>query len=318
MHRQGFRRIVFVAAAAIAAAGVVSARAIGELQEPAGTNAPVFRASADLVVLHVTVLDRRSDAVPDLPQDAFTVFEDGRPQDIAFFAGGDVPVAAGLVIDNSSSMIGRRPMVVAGARAFAEAGHPEDELFTVIFNEHVRLGLPPAVTFTQSAPMLLASLAAYPPGGRTALYDAVIDALAHLDTSSLQKRVLLVLSDGDDNASRHTRQDMFDKVMASDAIVYTSVNRLDSGGPSDAGTLRRLAELSGGVAYSSDTEREVIQSFADIAGNIRRGYSIGYVPAERSSRKFHDVKVVARSPGRGSLNTRVRRGYVTGDNGDGR
>ena len=110
----------------------------------------VFRAHSDLVVLHVNVFDGRSDAVPDLPQDAFSVVEDGKPQEITFFNSADVPVAVGLVVDNSGSMIARQQMVVAGGLAFADASHPEDELFVIVFNENVRFGLPPTVPFTHN------------------------------------------------------------------------------------------------------------------------------------------------------------------------
>src|SRR5262245_39312578 len=108
-------------------------------QEPSTSAPAVFRAQSDLVVLHVNVFDGKSDAVPQLPQSAFIVAEDGRPQTITFFSDADVPVAAGLVIDNSSSMITRRAMVVAGSDAFVTSSHPEDQLFTIVFNEHVRL-----------------------------------------------------------------------------------------------------------------------------------------------------------------------------------
>src|SRR5688572_26677483 len=96
----------------------------GQAQSPATEQ--VFRAQSEIVVLHVNVFDGRSDAVPGLPQDAFSVVEDGRPQDITFFSSADVPVAVGLVVDNSGSMIARQRMVVTGGTAFARASHPED------------------------------------------------------------------------------------------------------------------------------------------------------------------------------------------------
>jgi len=272
---------------------------------------PVFKAQSDLVVLHVNVFDNRSDAVPDLPQSAFLVLENDQPQDITLFSSGDVPVAVGLVVDNSGSMIARRAMVLAGANAFADSSHPEDELFTVIFNEHVRYGLPDAVNFTKSRAQLTSALARFPPSGKTALYDAVIEALDHLQTASLQKRVLVVLSDGADNASRHTREDMFARAAASDAIVYTVAKRdADLGSDGDPGVMKRLAEVSGGVAYRPRTEQEVVQSFEEIAGNIRRGYSIGYVPMAGSDDGYRRVKVMVHVPGRRNLTARARHGYA--------
>ncbi len=110
-----------------------------------GQDAPVFKAESDLVVLHVNVFDRKSDAVPNLPQTCSTSPKTTHPQQITFFSSEDVPVAVGLIVDNSGSMITRRPMVLAGTKAFAESSHPEDELFTIVFNEHVRHGLPDTV-----------------------------------------------------------------------------------------------------------------------------------------------------------------------------
>jgi len=217
----------------------------------------VFKAQSDLVVLHVNVFDRKSDAVPELPQSAFTVIEDGRPQTITFFNDADVPVAAGLVIDNSSSMITRRRMVLAGSQAFAASSHPEDELFTVVFNEHVRFGLQGGVAFTKSPAQVEASLIRNPAGGQTALYDAVVEALDHVEQATYQKRVLIVLSDGDDNASRHSEADMLHRASRSDSLVY-AISTVDyahqAGKP---GVLKRLAARTGGAAYFPKSEAEI-------------------------------------------------------------
>jgi Ca-activated chloride channel homolog len=281
-------------------------------QDPPDTPAPVFRAQSDLVVMHVNVFDGHSDAVPNLPREAFHVIEDNEPQDITFFSGADVPVAVGLVIDNSSSMLTRRRMVLAGGATFAASSHPEDELFTVIFNEHVRYGLPPTLSFTTSQSVLQAALTRYPPGGKTALYDAVIAALDHLDKASLQKHVLVVLSDGDDNASRQSEKEMLERARRSDAIVYTVSNANEETGPAGKpGVLKKLAEATGGVALFPKSEATVVSAFDEIATNIRRGYSIGYVPTNGArDGAFRKVKVMVRLPGRNNLNVRSRHGYT--------
>ena len=285
-------------------------------QEP--VTAPVFKAQSDLVVLHVNVFDRRSDAVPELPQSAFTVVEEGRPQAITFFSDADVPVAAGLIIDNSSSMITRRAMVMAGTRAFAASSHPEDELFTMVFNEHVRPGLQEGVAFTKSQAQVQASLLRHPAGGQTALYDAVIDALDHVQHATLQKRVLIVLSDGEDNASRHSEADMLHRASRSDALVY-AISTVDfahqDGKPA---VLKRLAARTGGAAYFPKSEAEIARTFTEVAKNIRRGYSIGYVPEKpREPGEYRRVQVTVRVPGR-SLAVRVRDGYTAGGDADAR
>jgi len=276
----------------------------------------VFKAGAELVVLHVNVFNGRSDAVPNLPQNAFTVYEDGKPQDIAFFEAGDVPVTVGLVIDNSTSMLTERELVYAGTKAFAESSHPEDQMFAVVFNEHVRLGLPSTVEFTTNRLQLVGSLARFRPGGKTALYDAVIAGLDHLEKGAYQKHVLVVLSDGGDNASEHSEKEMLQRVEASSALIYTIVDPdVFTPGEGDRGVLRRLAKLSGGLAYFPKSERELVANFMEIAGNIRRGYSIGYAPGTSSHEhnRPHRVKVTVRMPGRSDLSVRVRNGYAEYD-----
>jgi Ca-activated chloride channel family protein len=285
-------------------------------EQPRPEEQQVFKAGAELVVLHVNVFDGRSDAVPNLPRNAFTIYEDGNPQDIAFFEAGDVPVTVGLVIDNSTSMLTERDLVVAGTRAFADSSHPEDQMFAIVFNERVRLGLPKSIEFTTNRLQLVASLARFTPGGKTALYDAVIAGLEQLDKGAYQKHVLVVLSDGGDNASEHTEKEMLQRVEASSALIYTIVDPdVFTPGEGNRGVLRRLAKLSGGLAYFPKSERQVVENFTEIAGNIRRGYSIGYAPGSGSHEhdRPHRLKVTVRVPGRSDLSVRVRNGYAESD-----
>jgi VWFA-related protein len=271
----------------------------------------VFRSESDLVVLHVNVFNGRTEAVPDLAQDAFSVLEDDTPQDITFFTSGDVPVAVGLVLDNSGSMIARQGMLIAGGGAFARSSHPGDELFTIHFNEHVAFGLPGGLAFTDRESLLDAALARFRAGGRTALHDAVIAGLDHLGTASHQKRVLVVLSDGEDNASAHSEDEMIERVRSSSAIVYTVSNgngRAGLGG--NARLLRKLAEVSGGVAYFPDTDRKVVETLDRVAASIRRGYLIGYVPSNTlHDGTYRSVKVIVHTPGQKNLRVRSRDGY---------
>ena len=288
---------------------------MGIMQVSTRSQTATFRAQSELVVLHVNVFDGRSDAVDDLPQSAFSVFEKDSPQEITFFNSADVPVAAGLVLDNSGSMIARRAMVVAGGTAFVESSHPEDELFTVNFNEHVRFGLPPSVPFTKNPIHLRAAMIQYRPGGKTALHDAVVAGLDHLERASHQKRVLVVLSDGDDNASNHSEEEMLDRARRSDAIVY-AVSSADygSGRGGNPGVLRKLADITGGVAYFPKSDQGVVNGFNQIAANIRRGYSIGYVPPGGGrAGEFRDVKVRVQLKGRNNLTVRTRDGYAALD-----
>jgi Ca-activated chloride channel family protein len=283
----------------------------GDAQDPS----IVFRSESNLVVLHVNVFDRRSDAVPNLPQSAFKVFENDKLQEVTFFSSADVPVAVGLILDASGSMITREHMVIAGGTAFARSSHPDDEMFTIHFNQQVEYGLPATVPFTSSGALLHAALAAYRPGGRTALHDAVIAGLEHLERATHQKHVLVVLSDGEDNASRYSEDEMMERARESNAIIYTVSNaNRRIGLPGDPGVLRKLAELTGGVAYFPPSDEKVVESFDELAGNIRRGYSIGYVPAVSTQNGgYRRVKVTVSAPGRGALSARTRDGYRTTD-----
>ena len=284
-------------------------------QQPAPEPQTVFKSESDLVVLHVNVFDGRSDAVPDLPQQAFRVFEDGKLQEITFFSGAEVPVAVGLVLDSSASMISRQKMVIAGGAAFARSSHPDDQLFTIHFNENISYGLPPSVPFTNRQTLLYSALSRYRPAGQTALHDAVISGLRHLERADHQKRVLVVLSDGEDNASRHTEEDMMLRARESDTIIYTVSNaNRRIGLPGKPGVLRKLADVTGGVAFFPGDDEKVVEAFDEIAANVRRGYSIGYIPSNTAhDGAYRRVKVMLSVPGRNNLTVRARDGYRTGN-----
>jgi Ca-activated chloride channel family protein len=277
-------------------------------QDPAR---PVFTSRSDIVQLHVNVFDGNSDAVSALTKDNFLIFEDGRHQQIAFFSNEEMPVAVGLVIDNSSSMIAKGKLVVAGAMAFADSSHPKDELFVVSFNERIRFPLAPGQPFTSSRPLLRTVLATLRAGGMTALYDAVIEALDHVERSSHQKHVIIVLSDGDDTASRNPRDEMYARASRSDAIIYTvATSDPRYGGHGNPGVLRKLAKLGGGLAYFPRSEEQVVNAFTEIAENIRRGYSIGYTPTNTTrDGGYRRIKVMVRAPGK-KLTARSRDGYT--------
>jgi Ca-activated chloride channel family protein len=291
-------------------------------QEPPGVSAqesepvsapptPTFSSESDLVVVHVSVFDRRGDPLAALTRDVFHVIEDGTPQTITMFSGEHSPVAVGLVLDNSSSMLTRRQMVLAGLKAFADASQPEDQAFTVVFNEHVRRALPGTISFTNSPILLQASVTALPAGGKTALHDAVIAGLDHLNTAAHQKRALVVLSDGEDNASRQSEEEMLRRAEQSDALIYTvSTARLDVN-VGNEGLLRKLAHKTGGSAYTPRVEKDVVAAFADIAGKIRQGYTLGYVPTNSAhDGTYRRLIVRALIPGARAPVVHARDGYL--------
>ena len=290
---------------------VCAAGGLGVAQEAERPAQPTFSSESDLVVLQVTVFDRHGDSVRELPRDVFHVVEDGAPQTITLFSGDTAPVAVGLVLDNSSSMLTRRAMVTAGITAFAESSRPDDQAFTIVFNEHVQRGLPPTVAFTSNSTLLQASAAAIPAGGKTALHDAVIAALDHLRAAERQKHVLVVLSDGEDNASRHGEDEMLRRAGQSNALIYAvSTARLDTGVGNER-LLRKLARSTGGELYTPRTERDVVAAFGDIGTKIRQGYTLGYVsnnPAHDGSYRKLSVRVFA--PGMRAPVVHVRDGYL--------
>ncbi len=278
-------------------------------QEPAR---PTFRADSDLVVLRINVTNRSGGPVSTLRQDDFIVYEDGRPQPISFFSNEDVPVTVGLVIDNSSSMGTKRYQVITAALAFANASHADDELFVVHFNEHIRDGLPSDQPFTNDPHVLRSALLHVGAAGRTALYDAVGYALAYLERGRHDVKILLVLSDGRDNASATTFDELAAKAAASDAVIYT-VGLFEQSDPdANPGVLKRLARLSGGDAFVPGDVDDVIPLLQRIAHEIRTAYTIGYVPINpKRDGVFRKLRVSVRESGR-DLRVRHREGYIPG------
>ncbi|MBI2834885.1 MAG: VWA domain-containing protein [Acidobacteria bacterium] len=272
---------------------------------------PLISVHSDLVVLHVSVSDRKHTLVADLARDAFTVHEDDRPQPISFFSNEDTPVTGGLVIDNSSSMQTKRALVVAAALAFARASNPQDELFIVNFNERARLALPPSAPFTGDIGVLRTALASVASRGRTALYDALLLALDHVKKGSQEKPVLVVVSDGGDNASRATFRDVLSAAQQSNVVIYT-VGLVDEyGDGANPGVLKRLARESGGEAFLPDDPGEVERLLQHVARDIREGYTIGYVPTNSArDGAYRTIKVTVQAPGRKGLTVRTRAGYV--------
>jgi Ca-activated chloride channel homolog len=269
----------------------------------------VFSSRSDLVVLHVSVLDRKSGFVPGLPREAFSVFEDGKPQTIRFFHNEDSPVTVGLVMDNSASMQRKREALIAAGLAFAKSSRPDDELFAVHFNERVRFGLPPERPFTSDVGELRAALERSTARGRTALFDAVAAALMHLQRGAAQKKVLILISDGGDNASTKRFADVLDMARRSDAVIYAIGLSDEYDSDSDPNVLEELARATGAEAYFPTKVSDAARILERIAHDIRSGYTIGYMPVDGKA-GYHAVQVEVASEGR-KYTVRARSGYVT-------
>jgi VWFA-related protein len=281
-------------------------------QDPQGR--AVFSSRAELVVLHVSVLDRRAGFVPGLPRDAFTVYEDGRAQPIRFFENEDTPVTVGLVIDNSGSMLPRREAVAAAGMAFAESSNPSDELFTINFNERVWPGLPRDRAFTSDREELRGALARAGARGETALFDAIGEGLRHLDAGHCTRKVLIVLSDGGDNASSTSFDAVLDAALRKDVVIYTIGIYDRDDRDAKPQLLRRLAAATGGEAFFPDANEAVQPALERIARDIRSSYSIGYVPPKGPGDGTpHRVRVDVRPSDGRKLDARARSTYINGD-----
>ena len=269
-----------------------------------------IRENVDFVVLHPTVQDRRGNPVSGLGKDDFQVYEDGVLQQIKYFSHEDIPVTVGLVVDNSGSMGPKRPEVIAFALAFARSSNPEDQMFAVTFNENVSFGLPASTPFTDKADHLEIALSRIAADGMTALYDAVAAGLEHLKKGNRDKKVLIVVSDGGDNASKLKLAQIMTLAGQSDAIIY-AVGVFDENDPDrNPRVLRRLARATGGEAFLPGSVREVVPISQQIARDIRNQYTVAYVSAnKKQDGTYRGIQVKAGLPGRGRLSVRARAGY---------
>jgi Ca-activated chloride channel homolog len=279
-------------------------------QDPPNPRQPTFHsASSDLVVMAATVTDKTGGFVADVSRDRFTVYDEGKPQPIVLFSEEDIPVSVGLIIDDSSSMAPKLGEVVAATMAFARSSNPNDELFALAFNDSVheavsgrRFLLASDVTAIEHA---VASLV---PEGRTSLYDALMAGLDRLDEGSRARKVLIVLSDGGDNASRATIDQVVDRARKSDAEIYT-LGLFDSDDPDrNPKVLGRLAEVTGGERYLPHAASPLLMACERIAREIRSGYTIAFAPPSRDG-SYHHVRVnIERSAG-ARMEVRTRPGY---------
>lgn len=273
--------------------------------------APTFSTTVDLVVLHPSVRDHKGRFVADLRKENFQVFENGAPQTIRVFQHEDVPVAVGLVVDNSGSMGPKRKDVTAAAESFARSSNPRDEMFIVNFNERVSLGLPGTKLFSASAAELEKALNGVPATGETALYDAIDSALARLKQATLDKKVLIVISDGGDNASHRTLAHTLDAAGRSDAVIYTVGLFDENDEDRNPGVLKKIAGATGGETYLPREPGEVVPICRRIAADIRNQYTIGYVPSGRNpDGAYRAVRVTANGPHGEKCVVRTRAGYI--------
>jgi Ca-activated chloride channel family protein len=272
--------------------------------------------NTELVVLHVTVSDDHGQFVSDLHQGNFKVSEAGIEQNLSFFSRDDIPVTMGLVIDNSGSMREKRDQVNAAAMTFVRTSNPQDEAFVVNFNDEYYLDTDG--DFTSDQLNLHDALSRIETRGSTALYDALIGSLEHLKKGHKDKRVLLLVTDGDDTASEKTFEDAYKAAQESNATIYAIGVYSEDDLEHDKKTVRhskmiltKLAEATGGQAYFPDNLSQVTPVCEQIAHEIRNQYTLGYYPTNTAhDGSFRQVAVKVIPPnGRGKLFVRTRTGY---------
>lgn len=278
---------------------------------------PAFRVSVnvDLVVVHASVRDQDGKIVSHLRQEDFEVYEAGVRQTITLFQNEDIPVTAALVVDHSRSMVAKLPGVAVAVRAFVKASSQQDEMFVVNFSDHPSFGLPEAMAFTNHASDLQLAVEHNPAPGMTALYDGIALAHAHLQTGSRDKKVLLLVSDGSDNASHYKLPEVLKLIQQSGVLLYAVGLFAVEDPDANPGVLRRLAHASGGEAYFPAQVADVATVCEGIAYDIRHQYTIGYQPDKVRPGVYRSIRVAASDEGHRKLSVRARAGYVAGGHG---
>ena len=295
---------------ALISLSIFSGAALVTARQGRGEGQYTIAVDVDLVVFNVTVTDSRDRHVFGLKQADFHIYEENRLQDIKLFTAEDVPASVGLITDNSGSMHNKRADVAKAALAFVGASNSEDEMFVVHFNEKVYLGLPPTIAFTNDLGQIRSALLRTAPAGLTALYDALALGIEHLNTGTRDRKALVVLSDGGDNASRHRLDDVLQIAQRSSATIYTIGIYDETDRDRNPRVLRKIAGLSGGRAYFPDSLNDLERVWRDVAGGIRSLYTIGY-HSNNPNRDgtFRKVKVTASRNGGRGLRVTTRDGY---------
>jgi Ca-activated chloride channel homolog len=272
----------------------------------------VFRKEVQEVTLHATVVDQEHHLVPNLNQNTFSVFEDGTKQTITSFHREDVPVAMGIVIDNSGSMREKRDKVNEAVLNLVQQSNPEDEIFVVNFSQDPYLDQ----DFTSDINLVRQALQKVSMGGSTSLYDAIVASSIHLKNNThLDNNVLLVITDGRDNASRETLQQARLRLQQQNGPTLYAIGLLGEGlEPQDREILNSLAESTGGAAFFPETVDQLNDISRAIGHDIRSRYAIGYKSATPNPNTgYRTIQVQAQAAGYGQLTVRTRKGYYSGE-----
>jgi Ca-activated chloride channel homolog len=284
----------------------------GQHQPTSENGTFVLRKDVDEVRLAATVVDDRQRIVTDLDKNAFQVFEDGKAQSIISFHHEDIPVAMGIVIDNSGSMREKRNKVNQAALNLVRSSNPQDEVFVVNFNDEYYLDQ----DFTNDLLKLKDALEKIDAKGGTALYEAVVASADHLKRNArLERKVLFVVTDGEDNASRETLEQAVKQLQDENGPSVYAIGILgDEEHPKRARrALEIIAQRTGGLAFFPKTLDEVDEISRQVAHDIRSQYTIGYKPTNpKSAGGFRAIRVEAKAKGHSKMVVRTKSGYYAG------
>ena len=301
---------VALALSVVLAGAILAASQDLKLQRIAGDERVMV--NTDLVTLSVSVTNADGQAVQGLDKSAFTIFDNKAPQKISFFSDEDAPASIAVVFDTSGSMSGSKIARAKEALAdFIQTGHDRDEYFLIDFDSQARLLL----DRTRDGDALLRKLTYVEPHGNTALYDAVYLGIEKVMRGTYPKRAILLISDGEDNDSRYSFNELRRSLQESDVTIYAIGVERDflprKGSPNGGETLEELASVSGGKAFFPSGASQMIEAFERIALELRHLYSIGYRPSSLArNAEWHHLKVKVAPPlGFPRLFVRSREGY---------
>ncbi len=312
--------LLALAVLTVTVSAVLESLAQTQRRPKVGPRGYTISVDVNLVMLYASVRDRRGTGVKELSKENFKIYEDDVEQKAAVFSSSDIPVTLGIVIDDSGSMRDKRPAVAAAALAFVQTSNPQDQVFVVNFNDVYYLDTPG--DFASNIEELKAALDKIDSRGGTALYDAGRASLDHLKLGIHDKKVLLVISDGEDNASRISYDEFFRIAQESDAVIYT-IGLLGAeeglglfklrgrGNRRAAKALRKISKATGGSAYFPKSLDEVKNICVQLAEDIRNQYTIGYYPSNtKKDGSFRQIRVEAKKQRQGRrLVVRARTGY---------
>jgi VWFA-related protein len=278
--------------------------------QPGSSGAYTLHVDAEEVVLNCTVLDSKRELVNDLTKSNFKVFEDKSLQMVLSLQHQDTPVSIGLLVDNSGSMASKRAAVASAALDLVKASNPQDETFLINFSDQAYLDQ----DFTSDLDKLQNGLSHLSQSGGTALYDTIVTAAGKMERSATRPRkVLIVITDGDDNSSKLTLDNAIHSVQDMEGPIIYSIGLLFGGDKSRHARrdLEALSSETGGIAFFPGSLKDIDSVAAEVARDIRNQYAIAYHSPKASAGGYHTVKVEAHAQGHGKLTVYTRSGYLS-------